>query len=83
VGPTSPSLLGSVAGSRVSADTRPLPPSAPTTTSDDDIIVIDSSDDDLEEDKENVPVPTRHVRRRTQQRVDVEDEEDVIDISSE
>ncbi|KAI9060652.1 hypothetical protein FKP32DRAFT_1042211 [Trametes sanguinea] len=39
--------------------------------------VIDISDDEIEVDKENVPAPTRHVRRRV---VSVEPE-DVIDLS--
>ncbi|KAF7977500.1 hypothetical protein HWV62_3468 [Athelia sp. TMB] len=48
---------------------------------DDSVITIDSEEE--EGDKENVPVPTRHVRRRTQQRRGpLVHDEDVIDISS-
>ncbi|OSD06568.1 hypothetical protein PYCCODRAFT_946958 [Trametes coccinea BRFM310] len=39
--------------------------------------VIDISDDEIEVDKENVPAPTRHVRRR----VASVEQEDVIDLS--
>lgn len=54
---------------------------APSQIDDDDVIVIES--DEEEGDKENVPVPTRHVRRRTQGRAQVVvDEDDIIDISS-
>lgn len=38
------------------------------------VIIVE---DDEEDDKENVPLPARHVRRR----VDVEDDADVINIS--
>lgn len=69
-GPASSSLLGSVVVSARREEQRQ------ETHVESDIIVIDSEDD--EGDKENMPVPTRHVWRRTQQRVD----DDVIDISS-
>jgi len=78
---------GSGSGSGVGSMSRSIPPSLPATSAESDVIVIDSDEDD----KENVPVLTRHVRRRTQptnisvhstQRVDVDDD-DVIDISSE
>ncbi|KZP25218.1 hypothetical protein FIBSPDRAFT_821169 [Athelia psychrophila] len=64
--------------SRTSAPTR-----APMRSDDlDDAVIVIESDEE-QGDKENVPVPTRHVRRRTQQRREpVMLDEDVIDISS-
>jgi RecQ-mediated genome instability protein 1 len=73
-GPASSSLLGSVV---VPARREEQ---IQETHVESDIIVIDSEDD--EGDKENMPIPTRHVRRRTQQRVEVQLNDDVIDISS-
>lgn len=86
------SAVGSGSGAPSTSISIPPIRREPTRNVDSNIIVIDS---DAEEDKENVPVPTRHVRRRTQQDmtqargqpsarlvVDVDDD-DVIDISSE
>jgi len=81
-GPASSSLSVLVSGSAVPVQ-APISTSISQPVHERDIIIIDSEEDD----KENVPVPTRHVRRRTQQQprsravVDVDDV-DVIDISS-
>lgn len=66
--------------SRASASTQVRPDPARNANMDDVVIIIESEE---EGDKENVPVPTRHVRRRTQQRRGpVIHDEDIIDISS-
>ena len=87
--------LGSGSGLVAPSTSISIPPPArrePIPDVGTDIIVIDS---DEEDDKENVPVPMRHVRRQTQQgvtqvrgqpraRLDADvDDDDIIDISSE